>query len=65
MNGIPERNPVRTPTAPLQQFQLPASTEGGPVKPMVKYARPYVEPFDPEFKPTDLKEWVKTPKKKE
>jgi uncharacterized membrane protein len=57
--GIPERNPVRVPPAPLKPLALPASTSPGSPQPMIRYAKPYAEPFDPHFKPVDIPEYLK------
>jgi hypothetical protein len=64
MAGIPHPGPIVTPV-PLQRFQLPEITTPGEVQPMIKYAKPYIEPFDPHFKPVDLKEYRNMFKKKE
>jgi len=64
MAGIPHPGPQITPP-PLQRFALPEITTPGEVLPMVKYATPYVEPFDPHLKPVDLEEYRNMFKKKE
>ena len=56
MSGIPHPGPVVTP-APRVFARLPEITTPGEVQPMVRYAKPYVEPFDPHFKPVDLAEY--------
>ncbi len=59
MNGMPERNPVRvTPFTPPRGL-LPSVASEGEAQPMFRFARPYQEPFDPNFKPVDLKEYFK------
>jgi len=64
MAGIPHPGPQITPP-PLQRFALPEITTPGKVQPMVKYATPYIEPFDPHLKPVDLEEYRNMFKKKE
>jgi hypothetical protein len=64
MAGIPHPGPQSTPP-PLQRFALPEITTPGKVQPMVKYATPYIEPFDPHLKPVDLEEYRNMFKKKE
>jgi hypothetical protein len=64
MAGLPHLGPTVTP-APRVFAQLPEITTPGEVQPMVRYAKPYVEPFDPHFKPVDLAEWRKMFKKEQ
>jgi hypothetical protein len=65
MVGLPHPGPSVTP-APLERLQLPASTGAGEAQPMVRYAKPYVEPYDPHFRPLDVEDYQRfAPKKKE
>jgi hypothetical protein len=65
MVGLPHPGPSVTP-APLERLQLPASTGAGEAQPMVRYAKPYVEPYDPHLRPLDVEDYQRfAPKKKE
>lgn len=56
MSGIPHPGP-QVGMAPPSRLALPSSTGAGEAQPMLRYAKPYVEPFDPHFKPVDLNEY--------
>ncbi len=53
--------PVVTPPPMAHRF-LPAEASSGEPQPMLRYARPYVEPYDPELKPVNLAEYVRRKK---
>jgi hypothetical protein len=57
MNGMPERFPTRVTPEPMAHRLLPAQTNAGEAQPMLRHAMPYVEPFDPELRPTNLNEY--------
>ena len=59
MNGIPERNPIRVTPAPSGHPLLPASASQGEVQPMIRYATPYAEPYDPGLRPFSPPEYLK------
>ena len=56
MAGIPHPGP-QVGMAPPSRLALPSSTGAGEAQPMIRYAKPYVEPFDPHFEPVDLNEY--------
>lgn len=58
MNGIREINPTRiTPPPEQPRGFLPSKASAGEPLPMIRYAPPYQEPFDPHFRPADLNEY--------
>ena len=58
MNGMRERNPVRVTPSPSERPLLPASTQGGEPQPMIRYATPYSEPYDPGLRPFSPPEYL-------
>jgi hypothetical protein len=58
MNGIPERNPVRVTPQPAGHPLLSAATTGGDAQPMIRYATPYAEPYDPGLRPFSPPEYL-------
>ncbi len=56
----PIEHPIRV-TAPPPTFRaLPAATSATEPQPMIRYARPYVEPYDPKFSPTNIEEYLRS-----
>jgi hypothetical protein len=56
MSGIPHPGP-QVGMAPPTRLALPSSTGAGEAQPMIRFATPYVEPYDPHFKPLDVEEY--------
>lgn len=61
MAGIPHPGPQITPS-PAQPPLLPATSSAGEIQPMIRYATPYVEPYDPGLKPFSPSEYPLRPK---
>jgi hypothetical protein len=62
MNGTQERNPVRiTPPSP-RRLGLPSSSSSGEAQPMIRYATPYTEPYDPHLIPFSQPEYLNSGK---
>ena len=58
MNGINERNPIRVPAEPPTRPLLPSATDAGEAQPMIRYATPYAEPYDPGLRPFSPPEYL-------
>ena len=61
MSGLPHRGPQVTPVSP-QRLGLPASASGGEAQPMIRYATPYAEPYDPQMTPFSPPEYLQPAK---
>jgi hypothetical protein len=53
-------HPIRVTPPPPTFRALPAETQASEPQPMIRYARPYVEPYDPKFSPTNIEEYLRS-----